>query len=107
MSRSLISNWGPPLFVAEHENAPWPEKIKYDAWKLLVTEAKRRMLVGYFGAKTRIKSFEELRAAVEEVCQDNPGKDVLLVGAEWGAAPKTPAELKAIHRTAIVGVHRA
>lgn len=100
------SNWGPPLFVAEHENAPWPERIKYDAWKLLVVEAKRRMLVGYFGSMTRIETFDKLRKAVEEVCQDNPGKDILLVGAEWGAVPKTLSELKAAHRTAIVGVHR-
>ena len=99
------SSWGPPLFIAEHENAPYPEKIKYDAWKLLVTEAKRRVLVGYFGPGTKIQTFEELRAAVEEVCRDNPGKDILLIGGEWAAVPKSAEELRKVYQTAIVGVH--
>jgi hypothetical protein len=38
------SNWGPPLFIAEHENAPWPEKIKYDAWKVPVHRVVGRRL---------------------------------------------------------------
>ena len=96
-------DWKPPLFVAEHENVVDEGRIKYAAWKLLVVEAQRRMLVAYYGTKG-IENFDRLKEIVNEVCTENPGKDILLVGAGYDAKPKTGGELRLIHKTAIVGV---
>jgi hypothetical protein len=40
-----LETWGPPLFIAEHENAPRRAKIQYCTWKLLATVTQRRVLV--------------------------------------------------------------
>ncbi len=101
-------SWGAPLFVAEHENAGRTDKVQYCAWKLLVTEARRRVLVAYFGAGTDLADFAALRAKVEEVAKDNPGhetsiKDILLIGGRWGASPSSNADLRGLHESAIIG----
>ena len=95
--------WKPPLFIAEHENVADEDRIGYAAWKLLVVEAGRRMLVAYFGTKG-VESFDRLKEIVNEVCVENPGKDILLVGADCNAKPLAVGDLRAIHKTAIVGV---
>jgi hypothetical protein len=97
------TTWGPPLFVAEHENSMLKARAQYDAWKLLSVDSRRRVLVAYFGGK-ECPTFDALKDAVAEVCQDNPGKDILLIGGDNGAVPKTLDELRAAHQTAIVGV---
>ena len=98
------TSWTPPLFVAEHEYWRDAAKVQYDAWKLLAVEAQRRMLVAYFEKGTSIPSFKKLEELVKEVCKENPGKDILLVGADAAADPKGAKELRGIHESAIVGV---
>jgi len=98
------TTWGTPLFVAEHENSMLRARVQYDAWKLLSVDARRRMLVAYFGGK-ECPTFADLKAAVEEVCRDNPGKDILLVGGDYRAKPTNIDDLRKAHDTAIVGFH--
>jgi len=93
----------PPLFIAEHENSPDPKRVQYAAWKLLIVESRWRMLVAYFGEDCGIKSFDNLEELVREVCKHNPGKDILLIGADYNVEPKTVKELRLIHKTAIIG----
>lgn len=99
------AGWKPPLFIAEHENYGGRMKVQYCAWKLLVVEAQRRMLVAYFGAGTEFETFDQLRDAVRVVCQDNRGKDIILVAGNNGSMPKNPDELRDVHDSVIVGVH--
>lgn len=98
-------SWGPPVFIAEHENYPMDARVQYAAWKLLAVEAQRRMLVAYYGERTGIPSFDRLKELVLEVCNDNKNKDILLIGGEYNTQPKTIEELRKIHETAIVGKH--
>jgi hypothetical protein len=98
--------WGPPAFIAEHENAPSKAQVQYDTWKLLVVEAQRRVLVGYWGDGTQFKNFDEMKAAVLEVCGGQPGKDVLVLGGKYNAKPTNIDEFRAAHETFIAGVHR-
>jgi hypothetical protein len=95
--------WGCPLYIAEHENSRWKSKIQYDAWKLLAVDAQRRVLVAYWGADKEISTFEKLRDAVAEVARDNPKRDILLIAADYKALPADGKELRAMHRSAIVG----
>ena len=98
-------SWAPPLFVGEHENWVYEWRVQYAAWKLLSVEAKRRMLVAYYGERTEIPSFDRLTELVREVCRDNKGKDIFLVGGEYYAEPANVDDLRAAHNTEIVGVH--
>lgn len=100
------STWGPPVFVAEHENTPTIERIQYNAWKLLSVVARTRVLVAYFGPKSA-SSFEKIAAAAQEVCDDNPGRDVLLIGGLYDATPKSVRELRECHRFVELGARRA
>ena len=99
------STWGPPLFIAEHENSRDIDKIKYCAWKLLVTEASRRVLIAYYSASVGMKG---LIAAVREVAAANPGaripRDILLIAAPWDARPANNEHLRAAFQSSIVGV---
>ena len=97
-------SWASPLFIAEHENSPSKERIQYDAWKLLAVEARRRILVAYWGRGTDFKTFEALNKAVLEVCGSQPGKDILLIGGQADALPTDAVMFSNIHETAIVGV---
>jgi hypothetical protein len=99
------NSWSAPVFTAEHENSPKRERLQYDAWKLLTVEARRRVLVGYWGKGTEFKNFAALREAVEEVCADHPRKDILLVGGDFNARPGSINEFRKAHETAVVGVH--
>jgi len=47
-----LKTWGPPVFVAEHENSPLRSRVQYHAWKLLSVDARRRVLVAYWGKGT-------------------------------------------------------
>lgn len=95
-------SWAPPLFVAEHENWCSRLQVQFAAWKLLVVEAKRRVLVAYYGEKeTDFPSFDALSEAVEEVCGHNPGKDVLLIGAECVNVHSND-RLRSLHTSRIV-----
>jgi hypothetical protein len=42
--------WRVPRLMVEYENRP--ERAEYSAWKLLCTRAERRLLIGYFFAKS-------------------------------------------------------
>lgn len=97
--------WGAPLFIAEHENSVFKPQVQYCAWKLLSVEAKRRVLVAYWGDGTEFKTFDALTDAVKEVCGGQPGKDILLIGGKYGARPTSIDEFRAAHPTHIVGVH--
>jgi hypothetical protein len=99
------ATWGPPLFVAEHENAWSKNRVQYDAWKLLAVEARRRVLVAYYGKGTEFATFKALEAAVKDVCKDNVGKDIILIGGDCAATPTSVDELRKAHESAIVGVH--
>ncbi len=98
------NSWAPPVFIGEHENRPYEWTVQYAAWKLLSVQAQRRMLVAYFGGGNYIRTFDRLRDIVLEVCNDNPGKDILLVGGEYLGQPKNVDELRGLHQTAIVGL---
>lgn len=50
-------------------------------------------------------AINDLNNAVREVCVDQPGKDILLIGGKCDAAPKSHVEFAEVHQTAIVGVH--
>jgi hypothetical protein len=99
------SVWAPPVFVAEHENSPWRERLQYQTWKLLCIEARRRILVGYSGKgrKGYVGSFEEMVAAVREVAQAIPRRDVVLLGAPYGAEPKDGPAVSAPYEAQVVG----
>ena len=98
------ATWGPPLFIAEHENAADLEKIQYCAWKLLTTQAKRRVLVAYYGRKY---TYEDLIEGVREVARANPGqtapRDLIVIAAPWGDRPRSNEVLTASFVSAIVG----
>lgn len=98
------ATWGPPLFVAEHENSADVTKVQYCAWKLLITESARRVLVAYHTPKL---GFDGLVNAVREVCEANPGRDVprdvLVIAAPWDAKPASLDELRGIFKSHIVG----
>lgn len=93
----------PPLFIAEHENRPQWDLVQYAAWKLLVVEAQVRMLVAYYGEGYNITSFDRLKELVQEVCDDNPRKDILLVGGPCDFHARNANELVSLHKTAILG----
>lgn len=78
--------------------------MQYDAWKLLSVDSKRRVLVAYFGRGTEFKDFAALSKAVREVCEDQRGKDILLIGGQADAVPTDAVSLRKVHETAIVGV---
>lgn len=98
------ATWGPPLFIAEHENSNDMERVQYCAWKLLVTEAARRVLVAYYAPKVGL---EGLVAAVRKVSEENPGRDaprdVLVIAAPWDAKPASAEELRRLFESRIVG----
>lgn len=96
--------WGPPLFISEHEQFCGRAKVQYCAWKLLSVDAKQRVLVTYFGKGTDFATVGELEQAVREVCQDHPGKELLLIAADYDAHPASHRELVAIHHTRVIGV---
>ena len=100
-------SWAPPLFIAEHENWGTKPRIQYDAWKLLSVYAKRRVLVAYWGKGTDFKTFNDLVAAVKEVCGGQANKDILLIGGQANARPQTAEQFRNAHETSIVGVMRA
>lgn len=100
--------WGPPLFIAEHENSRYLKKVQYCAWKLLATEATRRVLVAYYDSKkVDRKKFAALVAKVQEVAKANPGstapRDVVVIAAPWGARPGSVDALRELFDYAIVG----
>jgi hypothetical protein len=92
------------MYIAEHENYANKSRVQYDAWKLLAVEAKRRILVSYFGKGTEFKNFDELTKAVREVCADQPGKDILLIGGQADLKPTTIDAFRSAHDTMIVGL---
>lgn len=98
------ATWGPPLFIAEHENANDIERVKYCAWKLLITEAAHRLLVAYYPPKV---GFDGLVKAVREVAEANGGRDkprdVLVIAAPWDAKPASLEALRSLFRSQIVG----
>lgn len=98
------ATWGPPLFIAEHENSTDVKKIQYCAWKLLVTEASRRVLVAYYMPKV---GFDGVVKAVREVSEANPGRgaprDLLVIAAAWDAKPVSPETLRTLFESQIVG----
>lgn len=100
--------WGPPFFIAEHENAPRRAKIQYCAWKLLATESQRRVLVAYYDNKSDVRDLAALQEAVREVCKDNPGrdapKDLLVFAADYNARPSSGQGLRDVHSLSIIGV---
>ena len=96
-------SWGPPLLVAEHENQPNAERLQYTAWKLYCLEAEHRVLVGYYEPGSSVPTFKEMCRLVEEVMQDHPGKDILLLGAKWGATPQTAEEVRRLFKSQIIG----
>jgi hypothetical protein len=61
------------------------------------------VLVAYWGADKQLPDFEALRTAVAEVAADNPRRDIILIAADYNAMPATATELRAGHRSAIVG----
>lgn len=100
--------WDPPLFVAEHDNYPIKERIQYSAWKLLAVQAQRRILVCYFDSndgRSDVRSFEMVAASVAEVCEQNLGKDILLIAADC-EKPGSNQALRALFQSAIVGFPR-
>jgi hypothetical protein len=97
------NTWGPPLFVAEHEDAELPWKVEYCAWKLLAVDAQLRVLVAYFGKGTEFETFDDLRKTVEAVTNDNAGKGIIVIGGNYMATPSTLDELRKVHKSAIVG----
>ncbi|MDI7268838.1 MAG: hypothetical protein QME96_12675, partial [Myxococcota bacterium] len=97
------ATWGPPLFVAEHEQSGDAWQVRYSAWKLLVVEARRRVLVTYFGEGTGIRNVDQLRDLVREVCRENKKKDIIVIAAPCNAKPKTAEELRSMHESVIVG----
>jgi hypothetical protein len=103
-----LETWGPPLFIAEHENAPRRAKIQYCAWKLLATVSQRRVLVAYYDSKSDVRDLPALEEAVREVCRDNPGrevpKDLLLFAADYNARPSSARGLRDAHTLSIIGV---
>lgn len=98
------NSWTSPLFIAEHENSPSLARVQYDAWKLLSVDSKRRVLVAYFGRGTEFRDFAALNKAVREVCEGQPGKDILLIGGQADASPADAIAFGKVHETAIVGV---
>ena len=100
----VSDTWDPPHFIGELENSPAALAIEYSAWKLLVVEAEHRVLVGYFGEGEDVPSFDRLRELVEGVCRANPGKDILLIGAERKDAHSND-DVRRMHNRAVVG-HR-
>ena len=76
------NKWGPPLFIAEHESKRSALEVRYSAWKLLVVQASVRVLVTYFGKETPFATAQELQAAVQQVCQANPGRELILLCAD-------------------------
>lgn len=103
--REPESNIKPPLFIAEYQSIPIAAQIQFSVWKLLVVEAQRRVLVAHYGDKYRIPGFNRLKELVKEVCSENMGKDILLIGGRFDAEPQSEGELRRVHETAIVGVH--
>ena len=98
------NSWKPPRFIAEHENWANKARVQYDAWKLLAVESQRRVLVSYFGKGTEFKNFDELTKAVREVCTDQPGKDILLIGGQAEGRPANVDDFRKAHETMIVGL---
>lgn len=96
------NSWASPLFVAEHENSPSVARLQYDAWKLLSVESRRRVLVAYFGRGTEFKDFAALSQAVRDVCEGQPGKDILLIGGQADALPTEASAFQKAHETTIV-----
>lgn len=100
------NTWGPPLFIAEHENAPWKAKVEYCAWKLLATVAQQRVLVAHYAAKTDLPTAQVLEDAVRGVCRDNAGKDIVLIIGDYDKRPTSAEELRSAYDAPrIVGVH--
>ena len=97
------STWGPPLFVAEHESWSTRTKVQYDAWKLYAVEARRRVLIAYWGLDKTLRTFDDLKTAVAEVSRDNAERDLLVIAADGRAVPKTATELRALHQSAVIG----
>ncbi len=103
------ASWGPPLFIAEHENSSDVLKVQYCAWRLLCTQASRRVLVAYYaktvGMKGLVAAVHEVAAAVAAA---TPGgevpREVLVIAAPWEASPATNVELRALFETSTVGV---
>jgi hypothetical protein len=95
------------MFTAEHENSPRRDRLQYDAWKLLIVESRRRVLVGYWGKGTDFTSFAVMTQAVEEVCVDHPGKDILLIGGDYSARPANITDFRAQHETVVVGTPKS
>ena len=100
--------WGPPLFIAEHENFPGRSKIEYCAWKLLAVRARRRVLVAYYDTTARsenyVRSMADLAAAVLKVCEASDGKDIIVIGADYNATPSSEDSLRKAHTMKVVGV---
>jgi hypothetical protein len=92
------ATWGPPLFVAEHDNSGQSARVQYDAWKLLTTESAERVLVAYYGDGTDMLTFEDLAGAVKRVASDNPGRRLLLIGAKYFGTDVDLASLRASHK---------
>jgi len=97
------AHWGPPVFIAEHENFGGMAKVQYCAWKVLVVEAQWRVLVAYFGRGTEFSSFPDLQAAVDLISQHNCNRTVVLVGGDNGVRPQSVADLRQMHQWAMIG----
>jgi hypothetical protein len=98
-----FDTWAAPLLVAEHENYVGRDKIQYCAWKLLATRATRRVLVAYYANRSDVPTAEAVVAATREVCDDNPGLDVLLFAGNWDATPQSVDDVRALFSLHIVG----
>jgi hypothetical protein len=97
-----VNAWRPPLLAAHLESEPAPDRVQYASWRLLTVKASSRMLVACFGESTPVASFEVLERLVREVCAAQAGLDVLLIGADLDARPRSVAELRGAHRQGVV-----
>ena len=92
-------SWGQVLMMAEHEAGHSRLDVQIAAWKLLNIWPERRVLVAYYKEGSAVGSFDILHELVCEVANRHRGKEILLIGADRGATPGTPEELRAAYQS--------
>lgn len=93
--------WGPPLLIAEFENKLSPDSVAFSAWKLLVFSSPIRILVAYYGLGCEFKTLAQLKAAIQKVCDANPGRPLALIAAAACDA-HTAHQIRAHHQKLIL-----
>ena len=89
-------NWGPPLFIAEHENSKYPAKVQYCAWKLLVTEARCRVLVAYYTTDLGLDGLVDALRTVAGANARMAPRGFTLIAAPYEGQPESNAELRSM-----------